>query len=192
MVGEWSQLFTCIMLLSMAFSPIDMNDVMFVKRWHKTMEKSISSSPILVHYQPHMRGVDVADQLWGYHMVQNKDHKWWHHLFMHIHDMSLVNSWVMYRSNIQEKCEKKSSLRESNYAIEKKLLLFAKRPVTTCTTESGVRNAHILHCSMMWSGLKERKRRNCWTCSKSKQQYCPTCDDQTLYLGQCFVTWHAK
>jgi hypothetical protein len=96
-----------VSLLSTAFSPIDMNDDVFVRRWHKIAEKSIPSSPILVHYQAHMRGVDVADQLRGYHMVQNKDHKWWHCLFMHTLDTSLVNSWVMYRSNMQEKGEKK-------------------------------------------------------------------------------------
>ena len=81
-----------INLLSTVFSPIDMNDFVFVKRWHKTVEKSIHSSPILVHHQAHMRGVDV----------QNKDYKWWHRLFMRTLDTSLVNS-----SNMQEKGEKK-------------------------------------------------------------------------------------
>ena len=85
-----------------------MNDDVFVKGWYKTAEKSIFSSPILVHYQAHMRGVDVADQLRGYHTIQNKDHKWWYCLFKHTLDMSLVNSWVMYRSNMQEKGEKKN------------------------------------------------------------------------------------
>jgi hypothetical protein len=45
-----------VSLLSTTFSPIDMNDDVFVKRWHKNAEKSIPSSPILVHYQAHMRG----------------------------------------------------------------------------------------------------------------------------------------
>ena len=125
-----------VSLLSMAFSPIDMNDVVFVKRWHKTAEKSI---PILVHYQAYMRGVDVADQLQGYHTVQNKDHKWWRRLFMHNLDTSLVSSWVMYRSNMQEEGEKKDlSHREFNYAITTKLTLFAKWLAATCMTESGV------------------------------------------------------
>jgi hypothetical protein len=136
-----------------------------VKRWHKIAEKSIPSSPILVHYQVHMRGVDVADQLRGYHTVQNKDHKWWHPLFMHTLDTSLVNSWVMYRSNMQEKGGKIGNF---NYAIAKKLTLFAKRHATTCTRESGVKNAHMLHYSMMWSGHKERKSRKCGTCGKKQ------------------------
>ena len=60
------------------------------------------------------------------------------------------------------------SHREFNYAIAKKLTLFAKRLATTCTTESGVRNAHMLHYSMMWSKHKERKRRKCGTCGKKE------------------------
>ena len=76
-------------------------------------------------------------------------------------DMSLVNSWVMYRSNMQGKGEKNYlSHREFNYVIAKKLTLFAKWPIATCTTKSGVRNAHMLHYNMMWSGHKERKRRS--------------------------------
>ena len=97
-----------IILLNTTFSPIDMNDDVFVKWWHKIVEKSIPSSPILVHNQAHMRGVDVADQLRGYHTVRNKYHTWWHHLFMHNLDMSLVNSFVMCRSNMQDKGEKKN------------------------------------------------------------------------------------
>ena len=50
-------------LLITSFSPIDMSDVVFVKRWHKTAERSILLFPILFHFQAHMRGVDVADQL---------------------------------------------------------------------------------------------------------------------------------
>ena len=100
-----------VSLLSTAFSPIDMNEDVFVRRWHKIVEKPIFSSPILVHYQAHMRGVDVANQLRGYHTVQNKDHKWWHRLFMHIVDTSLVNSWVMYyRSNICKRRVKKKCI----------------------------------------------------------------------------------
>ena len=94
---------------------------------------------------------------------------------------------------MQEKGGKKClSLREFNYAIAKKLKLFARRLATTCTTDSGVRNAHMLQYSMMWSGHKERKRRKCGTCCKKQQYYCPTCDDQALCPSQCFVAWHAK
>ena len=67
-------------------------------------------------------------------------------------------------------------------------MLFAKQLATTCTMESGVRNADMLHYSMMWSGHKEQKRRNCGTCGKKEQYYCPICDDQALCLSQCFVT----
>jgi hypothetical protein len=93
--------------MTTAFSLIDMNDAMCVKRWHESAEKSIPSSPILGHYQAHMRGVDVADQLRGYHMVQNKDHKWWHCLFMHTLDMSLVTHGscieVIYKRRVKKK-----------------------------------------------------------------------------------------
>lgn len=52
-----------VSLLSTAFLTNDMKHLVFLKICRKTAEKSIVSSHILVHYQTHMRGVDVADQL---------------------------------------------------------------------------------------------------------------------------------
>ena len=71
-------------------------------------------------------------------------------------------------------------------------MLFVRWSATTCTTESGVRNAHMLHYSMMWSGRKERKEESVEHAVKKQQYYCLTCDNQPLSLGQCFVTWHTK
>lgn len=58
-----------INFLSMASSPIDMNDVVFMEMWHKIVENFNPSSPILVYHQAHMRGVDVTCQLQGYHTI---------------------------------------------------------------------------------------------------------------------------
>lgn len=64
------------------------------------MEKS-TPSPVLIHYQAHMRGVDAGDQLQDYHIIQNKDHESWHCFPLYTMDMSIVNSLVIYRTNMQ-------------------------------------------------------------------------------------------
>ena len=56
----------------MAFLHVHMNVVVYVKMWHKTVEKSIPYFPIHGHYQAHVSGVNAMHQLQGYHMVENK------------------------------------------------------------------------------------------------------------------------
>lgn len=52
---------------------------------------------MLVHYQHHMRGVDIQDQMKGYYSVQNRVYKWWHKIMLHLIDASLMNGYIMYR-----------------------------------------------------------------------------------------------
>jgi hypothetical protein len=49
-----------------------------------------------VEYTTHMRGVDVADQLWGSYSTQNRLYKWWHRIFFFLLDMTVVNMFIIY------------------------------------------------------------------------------------------------
>jgi hypothetical protein len=64
--------------MSTTFSLIDLLDATFTTWWHLTNPLEIPTSPMLIHYQVHMCGVDVQDQLCGYYTLQMHDHKWWH------------------------------------------------------------------------------------------------------------------
>ena len=89
-----------VTLLSTAFSPLDANGQVYISRWHNGEFVSVPCSPILIHYQETMRGVDVQDQLRGYYSVQQKDHKWWHRILFHILDTSFVNAYIIYKSHM--------------------------------------------------------------------------------------------
>ena len=58
------------------------------------------------------------------------------------------------------------SHKDFNYAIAMQLALFAKHLVATCAKDGGVRNAHMLHYNMMWSGYRGWKRINYKICGK--------------------------
>ena len=65
-----------VIILTTAISPIDGTIELFVGRWHKNAVKYIPWSSALVHYQDHMRGVDVQGQLRGNYSIQTRNHKW--------------------------------------------------------------------------------------------------------------------
>jgi len=64
-----------IFILSSTFSLIDLTSVTFATRWHLISPLEIPTSPILIHYQEHMCGIDVYDQLRGSYTLQMHDHQ---------------------------------------------------------------------------------------------------------------------
>jgi len=58
-----------ISILSTTFSLIDLTSATFATWWHLTSPLEIPTSPMLIHYQEHMCGVDVQDQLCGYYTL---------------------------------------------------------------------------------------------------------------------------
>jgi hypothetical protein len=46
-----------------------------VPRRNGAVHEAIPTSPMHVEYTTHMRGVDVADQLWASYSIQNQSHK---------------------------------------------------------------------------------------------------------------------
>ena len=179
-----------VSLLSTACSPIDCSKSLFVDRWHVTSTIQIPSSPVLVHYQKHMRGVDVQDQLRSYYSVQRRDHKWWHKILWHVVDQTFLNSFTLYVTAMKERGLKPLSHLAFNlsvaYALTK--MRMVKR---TCMPKAKVRNPSGLHYSAQWSGHGNRKRRACVVCTKVQQFYCPTCQE-AMCLGKCYVKHHSN
>jgi len=68
-------------------------------RWNnktKTHEK-VSCPNIVNVYNKHMGGVDLIDSLLGLYRVKIRSRKWYHRLFFHLLDMTVINSWLLYR-----------------------------------------------------------------------------------------------
>jgi hypothetical protein len=75
-----------ISILSTTFSLIDFTSATFATWWHLTSPLEIPTNPMLIHYQEHMCGVDVRDQLCGYYTLQRHDHKCWNQIMFHVID----------------------------------------------------------------------------------------------------------
>jgi hypothetical protein len=60
------------------------------------VHEAIPTSSMHVEYTTHMRGVDVADQLWASYSIQNRSHKWWHRIFFFLLNMIVINMFIIY------------------------------------------------------------------------------------------------
>lgn len=76
-----------------------------VERYDRKRKQKINiECPKLVQeYNQHMGGVDLMDSLIGRYKIKIKSKKWYMRLFYHLLDMTLVNSWLLYRRRSREK-----------------------------------------------------------------------------------------
>ena len=51
------------------------------------------------HYNAHMGGVDLADQLRSYYKVGRPSKKWWRYVFWFLLDVTMVNAWIIYSAS---------------------------------------------------------------------------------------------
>ena len=69
-----------------------------VPRRNGAICEDIQSSPMQKEYTTYMHGINVADQLRVLYSCQVWSHKWWHHIFYFLLDMTIVNMYIMYLS----------------------------------------------------------------------------------------------
>ena len=51
----------------------------------------------IVDYNKHMGYVDLSDMLKGSYDIDRKSKKWWMRIFLHLLDVSVVNSFLIYK-----------------------------------------------------------------------------------------------
>jgi hypothetical protein len=70
-----------------------------VRRWSKQdkIHEQIPCPRIVNVYNQHMGGVDLLDSLIGLYRCRVRSKKWYHRIFTHLMDMTLVNAWLLYR-----------------------------------------------------------------------------------------------
>lgn len=76
-----------------------------VKRFDRKEHKNIQVDcpDIVTVYNRHMGGVDLLDSLIGRYRNKMKSKKWYFRLFYHLLDLTIVNSWLLYRRANQQK-----------------------------------------------------------------------------------------
>lgn len=87
-----------VLFLSNFHSPADAE---IVKRKQKHgSSKNISCLKLVKNYNAHMGYVDQSDMLVSLYKVNRKSRKWWHRLFWHFLDLTVVNSFIIFRDRL--------------------------------------------------------------------------------------------
>ena len=78
-----------------------------IKRYNKVRhEEQQVPCPQVVHvYNKHMGGVDLLDSLIGLYRNKIRSRKWYHRVFFHLIDLTVVNAWLLYRRSFPGKCK---------------------------------------------------------------------------------------
>ena len=68
-----------------------------------TTRRATVTKPAVVNaYNHSMNGVDVADQLTVYYSFVRKTRKWWRKIFFYLLEVSVVNSYLLYKQTISQ------------------------------------------------------------------------------------------
>ena len=72
---------------------------MTTDRYHRAGKQSISvpCPSIVKKYNQYMGGVDLLDDFISYYRIRLKSKKYYHRLFFHFLDMTVVTGWLLYR-----------------------------------------------------------------------------------------------
>ena len=78
-----------------------------IKHYHRVKhEEQQVPCPKVVHvYNQHMGGVDLLDSLIGFYRTRIRSRKWYHRVFFHLMDLTVVNAWLLYRRCFPSNCK---------------------------------------------------------------------------------------
>lgn len=70
-----------------------------VQRFDRKQRKTVTvlCPHIIFEYNRHMGGVDLLDSIIGRYKIRLRSKKWYFRLFYHLLDLTVVNSWLLYR-----------------------------------------------------------------------------------------------
>jgi len=163
---------------------------------------------VVSDYNQFMGGVDLADQHLSYYsLTQRRTIKWWKKVFWRLLDISIINSWVIFRTNSPD--SKIKSQREFRLELVRQLVqpLLDLKASTDCPAAlQSHQGRKVVSCDKRLTGKhfahKSTDRKRCYICSKRKSStgkkvdiktrtYCPKCD-VFLCHGKCFEDFHTK
>ena len=74
-----------------------------VTRWNAKIKchERIQCPNIVTVYNKHMGGVDLLDSLIGLYRIRIRSKKWYHRLFFHLLDMTVINAWLLYKRQLK-------------------------------------------------------------------------------------------
>ena len=159
-----------------------------------------TTKPAVVNaYNQNMNGIDVSDQLGMYYSFQHKTVKWWRKVFSWLLEITVINSFIIYR---QTTATPKTHLiyhRSLVKVLATRCISSTHprprvgRPRKRCHPDSPERlNGHFHQLE------RREKQQDCIVCSKQSEGvrfrtyfYCNTCTTKaTLHPGVCYNRYH--
>ena len=142
-----------------------------------------------------MLGVDKIDQMMSYYSFVRKSIKWWRKVFFWLLDMSVVNSFIIYRHIISGRSN--TQLQEAHLNFRRSIIDDLVKPLVTISPPPRITNTLQRLNSRPHFPKKMTKRRDCVVCSDRDIQrhltqfICETCEDQpALCPDNCFKRYH--
>lgn len=76
-----------------------------IERYDKKEKRriKIDCPKIIKEYNAHMGGVDLMDSHLGRYKIRIKSRKWYIRIFYHLLDLTVINSWVLYKKALRQK-----------------------------------------------------------------------------------------
>ncbi|XP_040072344.1 piggyBac transposable element-derived protein 4-like [Ixodes scapularis] len=85
----------CVTMISNAHTPSEIKTVK--RRLKDGAHEDVPCPQVIIDYNQHMGYVDKADMLKSYYEVDRKSKKWWHRIFFHFMDVSVVNAHILFK-----------------------------------------------------------------------------------------------
>jgi hypothetical protein len=163
-----------------------------------------------------MGGVDLHDSFVGRAKIRIKSKKWYMRIFYHLLDITVVNSWIIYKKVMKDKCSKLKSLPEFRIELAEVLCRFGqkfstrqrstaakeldKRLESKATKKSAahippkdIRNDGLFHFPEHDPKGKTRTRCKKAGCNKLSSIKCKKCDVYLCLMAHrnCFRDFHS-
>lgn len=92
-------------IVTLLSSFVGSEPVKMVKRYDRKKRErvDIPCPAIVTQYNMHMGGVDLLDSIVGRYKIKMRSRKWYMRLFYHLIDITVINAWLLYRRNNQNK-----------------------------------------------------------------------------------------
>lgn len=185
-----------------------------VERFDKKANKKIKipCPNVVKEYNRHMGGVDFLDSLIGKNKIKMRTRKWYLRIFYHLIDMTIVNSWILYRKVSKANQQKHLTLvqfrmevadclcragmhqgskrgRPSATAMEQQIVAKKKKGPTAYIPPKDVRTDGIGHWPLYTS---DRTRCKKPACKKLTYVKCSKCGLHLCFNkdSNCFYEFH--
>ncbi|KAI4481598.1 hypothetical protein M0802_013908 [Mischocyttarus mexicanus] len=154
----------------------------------------IEKPKVPVGYTKSIGGVDRADQYASSYCFMRMLLKWWRKLFFWGMEMSIINSYILYKTVQHNKNEKAlTHLKYRKILVDQLIGDFRQERTRVSRSISEIRLNGKLHI------MRKGPKRDCVVCSTRKQrdgsrqtsEYCDTCPSKPrMHMGDCFQRYH--